>query len=362
LYRFGAARANGFYANWKAMTPQSETTPILKMVREQLIPWTEHGGERLLLARTARRDLKLPAGVGVSPAQVRGARVALRGPRRSQNASSLQIARWPEDGLETLRVPMLWCVLAGHADFRLGEYVLHCDAGHFLFIPPGVPHLYGARVALEGENRRRGSCDLLMLSPRGRQLHCWTARSRGEVFQSTRVGENIFVTEESLADYLDRIVAELQSERTDAGRIAHVLLLAFWLTMQRELQERRYLHIGSPAQAGSTPGANYDPIVHARQHMQSHLHENLTLESVAQTVYMSRTQFALRFKAQTGQTFVEFLTAQRLQQAERFLLETDWTIPYISRFVGFRSPSYFHRVFKRRTRMSPVEFRRKTER
>lgn len=345
------------------MNPQSETTPILKMVREQLIPWTErNGADRLLLARATRRDLKLPANVGVSSAQVRGARVALRGPRRSQNASALQIARWPEDGLESLRVPMLWCVLAGHADFRLGEYVLHCDAGHFLFIPPGVPHLYGQRVALEGENRHRGSCDLLMLSPRGRQLHCWTARSRGEFFQSTNVGENLFIMAESPADYLDRIVAELQSERADAARIAHALLLAFWLTLQRELQERRFLHIGSPAHDGSTPGADYDPIVRARQHIQSHLHEHLTLESVAQTVYMSRTQFALRFKAQAGQTFVEFLTAQRLQQAQRFLIETDWTIPYISRFVGFQSSSYFHRVFKRTIGMSPMEFRQKTKR
>lgn len=345
------------------MIEENSVTPIFTMVREQLIPWTERSGnERLLLARKSRHDLKLPAGVGVSSAQVRGSRKAVRGPRHTHDSSSLQTARWPEDGLETLRVPMLWCVLSGHADFRLGEYVLHCDAGHFLVIPPDVPHVYGARVALEGENRRRGSCDLLMLSPRGRQLHCQVARSRGEEFQSACEGENLFVPAESLIDYLDHIVVELHSNRNDAARIAHALLLAFWLTLQRELQEGQYQHLGSPAHRGSTPSAGYDAMVHAREHMQSHLHENLTLEGVAQTVYMSRTQFALRFKAQTGQTFVEFLTAQRLQQAQLFLLETNWTIPYISRAVGFRSPSYFHRVFKRTTGMSPIEFRQRSER
>lgn len=115
-----------------------------------------------------------------------------------------------------------------------------------------MPHVYGARVALEGKNRRRGSCDLLMLvRADGSCIARWHAR--GEEFQSACEGENLFVPAESLIDYLDHIVVELRSNRNDAARIAHALLLAFWLTLQRELQEGQYQHLGSPAHRRISP-------------------------------------------------------------------------------------------------------------
>lgn len=342
------------------MDKQSTTsTPILKLVRERLIPWTEQPDiSRLLLAQQAQHELNLPVARRVSPAPPLGPCTTYRGPHHTEK-SSIWIARWPECGQETLRVPMMWCVMSGEADFRLGEYILHCKTGDILLIPAGVPHAYGARPALEGEKRKTGSCDILMLSPRGRQIQCWMARSRGERFIGASAGENLCLLETSLTDYLERIVQELQSEGAHARRIANNLLMIFFLVLEREMAENRFLTIGTSFEMQSSLSDGYDSIESAQQYIKSHLHKPLTLENVARAVYMSRTQFAKQFKEQVGTTFGDYVIEQRLSRACRFLLETQWTISYVSRFVGFKSPSYFHRLFVREKKISPAEYRRK---
>lgn len=333
---------------------------ILHLLERQIIPLTEHlGFEQLILARLKRREIRITEGIRTSPAPKLGKRLAARGRRRCGN-SHIVTAQWPEEEQEALRIPMLFCVVAGEADIRFGEYILHCREGHCIIVPPGVPHPGGRQVFLEGANCKNGYCRVLILSPRGRQMQCWMTDNRGSHFS---VGENLFLLSEILADYLDRIVEEIMTNRPNSQKISYYLLLALWNILQRELKEGNFLDFKNTNTAPESILAaqtNYDPIAHAQTYIQSNLDQSLTLESVAQTVHLSRTQFARLFKQQTQQTFVEYLTQQRLQKACLFLRETNWTIGYISRFAGFKSVSYFHALFHQKMGISPLEYRKST--
>ncbi len=81
------------------------------------------------------------------------------------------------------------------------------------------------------------------------------------------------------------------------------------------------------------------------------------MANVAQTVYLSRAQFARKFSAETGQTFTGFVTACRLQEARKLLAETNWPITAISEVVGM-TPAHLRNLFTEHTGMSPGEFRR----
>lgn len=63
------------------------------------------------------------------------------------------------------------------------------------------------------------------------------------------------------------------------------------------------------------------------------------------------------FKQQFGETFVEYVTRSRMEQAKALLLQTSRSITEIGKAVGYADRRYFTKVFQRQTGMIPSEFR-----
>jgi AraC-like DNA-binding protein len=339
-------------------TDSATTTPILSMIQRLAQSALDSGMERVVIATPLAEDLVLRPGVQVSSKELTGPRVAIKGDRPYGNAS-LTTARWEEDQQETTRSPSLTCVVGGHTDLRLGNYILHANEGTMILIPPGVPHPSGRRAHLEPPNDMDGSCDLLAIVLRGQRIQCWVCHSRGPQHIDPQSGENIFLLDEQSAGLLNMLTHESVSGRSRSGPIREGLLCTLLLTLQREIEEGRFLHLHDAAQQDPHLDNAFDPIAYAQQYIVSHLNQPLTLETMARLVYTSRAQFAKRFRAQTGRTFTEYMSHCRLQQAQIFLRETSWAVPQIAEFVGFKSASHFHHLFQRKVGMPPMEYRRR---
>lgn len=65
-----------------------------------------------------------------------------------------------------------------------------------------------------------------------------------------------------------------------------------------------------------------------------------------------------RFKAATGSTFIEYLQNLRIDEAKRLLETTARNTDDISADVGYEDVSFFRRLFKRITGLTPAEYRR----
>ncbi|HUF72583.1 MAG TPA: helix-turn-helix domain-containing protein [Gammaproteobacteria bacterium] len=68
-----------------------------------------------------------------------------------------------------------------------------------------------------------------------------------------------------------------------------------------------------------------------------------------------------RFKNATGSTLIDYLQNLRVEEAKRRLETSDKAVDEISAGVGYEDPSFFRRVFKRRTGLSPSQYRRMFE-
>ncbi len=69
--------------------------------------------------------------------------------------------------------------------------------------------------------------------------------------------------------------------------------------------------------------------------------------------------FARRFRAATGHHPIDYVQALRIEEAKQMLEMTDTGIDEIAGAVGYEDPTSFRRVFKRRSGLTPVAYRRK---
>lgn len=104
--------------------------------------------------------------------------------------------------------------------------------------------------------------------------------------------------------------------------------------------------------------SDLNPILHkAVLYLKEHLAEKISLNDVADNSHASVSYVSRLFKSETGQTFTEFLNQLRVEKSKE-LLRTQAPVQQISEQVGFDSPKYFSRVFKKMVGLSPKQFQR----
>lgn len=84
--------------------------------------------------------------------------------------------------------------------------------------------------------------------------------------------------------------------------------------------------------------------------------ETFTIESLADTLGMSRSNLQRKLRSICGMTPGDYLRDYRLKRASKLLLEEDMRVNEVAFSVGFNSASYFTKVFKKVYQMSPTEF------
>jgi two-component system response regulator YesN len=92
------------------------------------------------------------------------------------------------------------------------------------------------------------------------------------------------------------------------------------------------------------------------QHMEQEC-QYVSLQSVAQKVYMTPTYLSLLFKTNTGKTFIEHLTDIRISKAKDMLKSTHYKNYEVAELVGYQDPRYFSQIFKKKVGLSPSEYR-----
>jgi len=100
-------------------------------------------------------------------------------------------------------------------------------------------------------------------------------------------------------------------------------------------------------------------ITKAKQYIQEHQADEISLGDVAGAVNTSTFYFCKMFKKSTGINFTEYLARVRVEKAKNLLLNPNQRISEVAFASGFQSLSHFNRVFRRIAGQSPTRFREK---
>lgn len=86
-----------------------------------------------------------------------------------------------------------------------------------------------------------------------------------------------------------------------------------------------------------------------------------SLQDMCSELFLSTSQFSFLFKEGTGQTFIEYLTSFRVEEAKKLLKSTDMKAYEIAEAVGYQDSRYFSIIFKKQTGVTAMEYRKRLE-
>lgn len=94
-------------------------------------------------------------------------------------------------------------------------------------------------------------------------------------------------------------------------------------------------------------------------YIDAHLNSAVTEKEVADHCHLSVNYFSKVFHANVGVSFQEYVTTARIEQAKLTLIQKrEQTIANVAYTLGFKDVSYFSRLFKKKTGLTPGQYRK----
>jgi two-component system response regulator YesN len=345
-------------------------SPLLSILQKQIVPDIQRlGMSSIVVARPTWQAMQaeeddLPPDASITHKPLKSKRIPIRGKRDYRSERATLDARWPEDGLHSNRAPILMFVVRGKVAIPLGDYVLRCRPGHGTLILPGTPHPDGSQLCLDDCERATGVCSMLSFKVMGEGIACWLNHTReGKHWSGGAIGEDCHIPNPQARVYLETLTEEAKNRPPHFRAMCDGLIKVLVTLLLREIQELRTYQPMQPRQTIFNPATpatlrEHDPISRIEEYVQSHLHDNLSIDRMAAYAYMSRAHFTRQFRVATGKTFNQYVTECRLEAARVFLQNTDWTISGISNSVGV-TPARLRKLFRQHENVTPTESRRR---
>ena len=243
----------------------------------------------------------------------------------------------------------VYYLLEGERCYFIGTKIYHLKQGSLVFIRRNVIH----KTALSREAHH----DRILLEISRSYLESVFAIT-GELtlhdfFQddciilSLESEEQNFITELLLA-----LGRELGTKNSGFRLLAKSLVAELFIyakTMENKT---------NPAASSRTDDPRHRQIEQIACYIAENCCSPLSLNSIAEHFYMNKCYLSRIFKEDTGFTVNGYLHARRIQKARALLVQDPMNISEISEAAGYENLTYFERVFKKHTGMSPLEYRK----
>ena len=100
-------------------------------------------------------------------------------------------------------------------------------------------------------------------------------------------------------------------------------------------------------------------IVMAIEYIREHIQENLTIETIAESLDLNSSYLSKLFKQEMNVSISQYIREEKIKIACRMLRYLNESSLDITNYLGFSSQSHFIQVFKKQTGFTPEEYRKK---
>ncbi|MEK3671629.1 helix-turn-helix domain-containing protein [Paenibacillus sp. FSL R10-2771] len=147
---------------------------------------------------------------------------------------------------------------------------------------------------------------------------------------------------------LERIIEEVQAKQPAFQLVVKNQLHLFFTLLSRTF----------PAQQSERHSINRERFKPLLEYLETHVDQKMSVERAARFVNLNAFHFCKTFKKLTGRTFIDYVNLCRMDEAERLLRETGFSITEISGRVGCDNPNYFTKLYKQYKGLTPTRARK----
>ncbi len=239
-------------------------------------------------------------------------------------------------------------VLSGNGRYMIDDEVYDVTEGDLLIFNPGVKHRV---LAIEGnENPSReffvAATDFQL---RDREPNCLPQPK----------GQPVYHTFGELRQKIFRICTAMDAENAVFKRGRYYMMKAYMIQLLLLIVREHYEPI-EPAGGRAFESLNKKYIVEQiLDYFEDHYQEKISLDHIADNMYLSPFYISKIFKSETGDTPIRHLINIRLEKA-RELLEKGWngSIQEAAAHVGYEDAYHFSKQFKKRFGISPSQVKK----
>ena len=109
--------------------------------------------------------------------------------------------------------------------------------------------------------------------------------------------------------------------------------------------------------AGPNPDRQSAVAREAAQVIEQHVESPLDMKELASSLYLSYDRFRHVFKQHTGMAPYQYQLEVRISRAKMLLTGTQLSVKEVAGLLQFEDPYHFSRIFKKKTGVSPTEWR-----
>ncbi|CCU78927.1 Transcriptional regulator, AraC family [Halanaerobium saccharolyticum subsp. saccharolyticum DSM 6643] len=150
----------------------------------------------------------------------------------------------------------------------------------------------------------------------------------------------------------EKIIMESTKKKYMFQPIVHAYLLEMVVIIDRIIEiETKYSNKNDKK---TNPNLQLAEII---AYINQNYKNKITLQNIAEKLYISKYYLSHFFKDSTGFTVIEFVNNKRIMEAQKLLIKSSENITDIAVNVGFNSLTHFERTFKKINGITPTQYR-----
>jgi AraC-like DNA-binding protein len=232
----------------------------------------------------------------------------------------------------------------------IGDSIANYDDGDLVLLGPNLPHTWCSADRLDARHPHHAVV-MWFTETWGQGVTSALAEMRAVAPMLARAGRGVVFSK--AAAEAARPVIETIPDRAPSDRLLRLMEVLALLATDTDAQPIA----GPGADRRKVDSPDQDRVARVLDHIHAHYREQIAVETLADVAALSPSGFHRLFRRHTRLTVTDYVAELRIGQACALLVNSRKPIAHIADEVGYRNLANFNRQFRALKRLTPREFR-----